>query len=185
MRVLRWTGAVLVALSTVLAGAPAHAAGPGTLPGTYLGSDTLNPGFRMVGFSNSGAPGSRNSEYILSANGRLQFFAQADTNLVIYDRGLANWSLRRDRMGSIPWGCYLVGSYLEMRSDGNLVYVGQSASFNGGACADAILWASGVTGHPFSRLVMQNDGNLVVYDTGGTPTWWVSKPNSGFIQLRW
>jgi hypothetical protein len=186
VRTARWAGVAVLVLSAVLAGTPASAAaGPGTLPGTYLGSDTLNPGFRMVGFSNSGAPGSRNSEYILSANGRLQFFAQADSNLVIYDLGRANWSLRRDRLASIPWGCHLVGSYLEMRSDGDLIFVGQSAMFNGGACADTIMWASGVTGHPFSHLVMQNDGNLVVYDSGGSPTWWVSKRDSGFIQLRW
>jgi hypothetical protein len=182
MTMVRRCLAVVLALATVFVGGPAYAAG--TLPGNYLGSDTLNPGFQMWGFSQSGV-GTRGSEFILSQNQRLQFFAQNDSNLVIYDTGLANWAINRDRLRSIPFGRTLVGSYLVMRQDGNLAFVGLSASnVDGTCCLQTDMWTSGTSGHPFSRLVMQNDGNLVVYDTSNRPTWWVSKPGSGFVQLR-
>ncbi len=48
-----------------------------------------------------------------------------------------------------------------MQTDGNLVLYGPSSS---------VVWASGTNGHPGARLVIQNDGNLVIY-SGSTPLW--------------
>ena len=33
------------------------------------------------------------------------------------------------------------------------------------------MWPSGSEGHPGAWLVVQNDGNLVVYDAGNQPLW--------------
>jgi hypothetical protein len=139
----------------------------------------------MVAFSNGGAAGSRNSDYLLSANGHLQFFAQADSNLVVYADGVANWTIRRELFPSIPWGCRLVGAFLTMESTGNLAYYGQSQSTATGApCANTQFWSSGTYGHPFSRLIMQNDGNLVIYDSGGRATWSLLSAGSSWWRLR-
>jgi hypothetical protein len=40
----------------------------------------------------------------------------------------------------------------------------------GARCADRLFWSSGTTFRG-SRLVMQNDGNLVIYDTGNVARW--------------
>jgi hypothetical protein len=50
---------------------------------------------------------------------------------------------------------------LAMQSDGDLVM------FNG----DQALWSSGTAGYPGAKAVMEGDGNLVVYDAGGTARW--------------
>ena len=36
--------------------------------------------------------------------------------------------------------------------------------------AIAVVWSSGTGGHPGAKLVLQNDGNAVIYD-GATPLW--------------
>jgi hypothetical protein len=33
------------------------------------------------------------------------------------------------------------------------------------------VWASGTDGHPGSHLVVQDDGNLVIYAPDGRPVW--------------
>jgi len=51
-----------------------------------------------------------------------------------------------------------------MQTDGNLTVRGPQ---------NELIWQSGTGGHPGARLVMQNDGNLVIYD-GWTAVWHTS-----------
>jgi hypothetical protein len=50
---------------------------------------------------------------------------------------------------------------LTMQLDGNLVLSFQMRA----------IWTSGTSGYPGARVVMQEDGNLVVYDEGGVARW--------------
>ena len=54
---------------------------------------------------------------------------------------------------------------LTMRRDGNLVL-----SRRRGRRLQRV-WSSRTSGNPGARLVMQEDGNLVIYDSGGSPLW--------------
>lgn len=49
------------------------------------------------------------------------------------------------------------------QTDGNLVHYRRSD--------DKALWASGTHGRPGARCVMQDDGNLVIYDAADAPLW--------------
>jgi hypothetical protein len=62
--------------------------------------------------------------------------------------------------GQSVWSCD--GRFqLSYQGDGNLVlYQGGSA-----------LWASGTNGHGGDRVIMQEDGNLVIYKSNGNPVW--------------
>lgn len=55
---------------------------------------------------------------------------------------------------------------LAMQSDGNLVDYVQEPD---GQSYPA--WDTGTAGHPGAYLIMQGDGNLVIYATNGTPLW--------------
>ncbi len=63
---------------------------------------------------------------------------------------------------------------LRMQHDGNLVLYTQSR----------VLWASGTAGHPGARLVLQGDGNLVVYDANGTALWSTSTAGQPVSRLQ-
>jgi len=115
--------------------------------------DTLNENQRMKG-----------NEKLISNNGRYSAIMQADGNFVVYG-GTRLWASNTFALNST---CYLT-----LQSDGNLVLYD---AFN------KALWASGTNGrrhhshqghhhhhHPL-RLVMQDDGNLVLY-SGTTPLW--------------
>lgn len=61
---------------------------------------------------------------------------------------------------------------LTMQSDGNLVlYQGRNA-----------LWSSQTAGHPLGWAMLQDDGNLVIYDTVGMPYW--SSRTAGHPNVR-
>lgn len=49
-----------------------------------------------------------------------------------------------------------------MQADGNLVI----------RRGDTIAWSSNTAGNPGARLVVQGDGNLVIYSRDGRPLWW-------------
>ncbi|MEU8975946.1 hypothetical protein AB0D11_43355 [Streptomyces monashensis] len=53
---------------------------------------------------------------------------------------------------------------LTMQTDGNLV-----ARLNTGKGAGQVVWSTGTSGNPGAYAVMQTDGNLVVYKSGGGP----------------
>ena len=50
---------------------------------------------------------------------------------------------------------------IELQSDGNLVL---------SECGEAV-WASGTDGREVSKVVVQDDGNLVLYTGNGDPVW--------------
>jgi hypothetical protein len=160
-------GVVLLSiLSIFFSGTPALAVG--TLPGTYHGSDTLNSGEELWAWSQGG----RGSEFLLSQNQALQFFAQNDSNLVVYAGYQANWSIRRETFPTYPpSGSFVSGVFLRMEANGDLVYYAQLKSWSGACCTLMTLWHSATAGNWGSRLVMQNDGNLVVYSGQGRATW--------------
>lgn len=60
------------------------------------------------------------------------------------------------------------------QGDGNLVlYVRRNGAWpsDSAAGAEVAVWSSGTAGTSAGRVVMQSDGNLVVYDGGGSPVW--------------
>lgn len=52
---------------------------------------------------------------------------------------------------------------LQLQGDGNLVFTDQQTN--------SVLWASGTVGNAADVMVMQGDGNLVIYDIKGDPLW--------------
>lgn len=101
---------------------------------------------------------------------------------VIYARdGRILWVNGRKRPGPAPKGDRLDAlqelssgqamhsagrkAVLTMRRDGNLVL-----SRRRGRRLQHV-WSSNTAGNPGARLLMQEDGNLVIYDSGGRPLW--------------
>lgn len=93
------------------------------------------------------------SQYLVSANGRFRLIMQADSNLVLYGPNGALWSsetLGRD------------AREVRMQNDGSLVIY----NVNGQA-----IWAVTETAQHYNAyLVVQDDGNLVIYENG-IPLW--------------
>ena len=86
----------------------------------------------------------RRNMYLKSGDGRYTFWLQGDGNLVLYGpSGRALWSNNR-----------LTTDFLIMQGDGNVV---------GYTNTGTPTWASNTTGRGGNRLVVQNDGNLVLY----------------------
>ena len=89
-----------------------------------------------------------------SPNGLYTFTLQTDGNLVLYLGGEPLWN--SNTVGVEPTLCIL-------QPGGNLILM------------DLVhrrpIWASGSDQHPGSRLVVQDDGNVVLYDPANTPVW--------------
>ncbi|TYP89839.1 reprolysin-like metallopeptidase [Blastococcus xanthinilyticus] len=87
-----------------------------------------------------------------SPNGRYRAVFQSDGNFVVYaPDGRALWAS----------GVYAPGTQTVLGADGNLVTVSGSR----------ILWQSGTAGNAGARVVMQDDGNLVLYRANGSAAW--------------
>ena len=108
----------------------------------HMTSNTLNPGDRL-------APGM--ARY--SADGRFVFTYQLDGNLVLYQRGVAIWNIQR--FSSSP-------GYTVMQPDVNFV------TYDSGGHP---YWYSGTYGYSGAWLIVQSDGNVVMY-RNGVPIWW-------------
>lgn len=110
------------------------------------------------GYLNSGE-GLGKGQTLNSCDGRFSLTMQTDGNLVLYQSGGgALWA---------TWTTGYTGRNLSafMQTDGNLVVY-----------ADPFwnwipLWNSGTPGYPNSRLQLQNDGNLVIYNAYNNYTW--------------
>lgn len=110
---------------------------------------------------------------------------QPDGNLVLYTPGGQPlwWSggtcdrmLSYQKSAFVPWlapqlptmlaGDQMVSpnrrTVFTMQSDGNLVLYRDGVA----------RWSTGTWGNPGARLVLQPDGNLVVYSAAGAPLWW-------------
>lgn len=82
-------------------------------------------------------------QWLQSSDGRYRLHMQGDGNLVVYNAaGRAIWATNR------------VGAFTIVQGDGNLVEY---------TAAGVAVWATNSTGRGGNRLVMQSDGNLVLY----------------------
>jgi hypothetical protein len=96
-------------------------------------------------------------ERITSANGRYEAVVQGDGNVVVKD-------LNTDYAGyQAIWASRTRGSgaALRMQADGNLVLV----------AAGRAVWNTHTGGNPGARLVLQPNGNLVVYSATNRALW--------------
>jgi hypothetical protein len=95
---------------------------------------------------------------LTSSNGRVSLILQSDGNLLLRRNDAFNapvlWSTN---LGWIP-----VCDYAIMQWDGNFVLLD---GHEGDEC-----WSTRTSGHPGAYIVLQDDGNLVVYD-GGVALW--------------
>ncbi len=120
-----------------------------------------------------------------SFTGAFRLTLQAlDGNLVLQslflDRSIGNISLANDPTidpNNLPgpsskwvpiWSAGIQAkgvTEVDMQVDGNLV------AYKGSASGSPHVWDSRTEGHDNAVLVVQDDGNLVIYDTLGTPLW--------------
>jgi hypothetical protein len=89
-----------------------------------------------------------------SPDGRFTLVQQGDGNLVLYN----------NQTGSPLWSsgtcCWSYPTSTRMQADGNLVVTSW-----------APMWSSGTAGNSGAELVVQSDGNVVIYAEDGTPLW--------------
>ena len=92
---------------------------------------------------------------VRSSDGRYRFVMQNDGNLVLYGpSGRALWAT------SFRTGSWRSQEYVIFQADGNLV------TYGGGRA----IWSSGTPGSG-ARFVVQNDGNLVIYNGSNRAVW--------------
>jgi len=89
--------------------------------------------------------------YIRSKNGQYVFIMQSDGNAVLYKGKTALWSTVTNRKASV----------LVMQKNGNLEVVS----------GKTVVWQSNTGTSPGAILAVQNDNNLVIYNTRGKPNW--------------
>ncbi|MBK8212180.1 MAG: hypothetical protein IPK71_00400 [Myxococcales bacterium] len=128
--------------------APAPAPTPATpAPSAGCSNNSLAPGQQLT-------PGQR----LCSADGRFSLAVQADGNLV----------LKRSSDNYVKWHTNRVGASPRavVQGDGNFVlYHGASAA-----------WYTGTQGRAVRQLILQTDGNLVLYGTDGRALWHTNTP---------
>jgi hypothetical protein len=102
----------------------------------------------------------RNDESVISCNGKYKFINQGDGNVVLYHPG-----------DKPVWSSSTVGPLgtLSLQS-GELRLVGSSGT---------VLYQSKSGGHPGAKLLIQDDGNAVIYDTNNQPVWETGIVDSG------
>lgn len=120
---------------------PPDGSAPGEPGGPPAGGEP--PGSTLAG---GGAL--RIGDRLVSPNGEYRLVMQGDRNLVLYGPGGALWN----RAG---------GSRAVMQGDGNFVL------YDGGTAK----WSTGTAGNAGAFLIVQTDGNLVVYSKQSKPLW--------------
>jgi hypothetical protein len=95
---------------------------------------------------------------ITSCDGRFVLTMQLDGNLVLSQNGVGPiWS-----SGTFGRGNLVIAA---MQPDGNFVLQNRATN------PPTPIWATGTSNSPGARIVVQNDGNLVIYNAGGAPVW--------------
>lgn len=100
-----------------------------------------------------------NGDCMEAANGKTIFAFQTDGNLVVYNSaGTPLWSSRTYGKG---------GNEADVQDDGNFVIYQDSV---------IPLWATNTSGHGYTlvHISVQNDGNVVLYPTGGGRAIWAT-----------
>jgi hypothetical protein len=123
------------------------------------------------------SPGMAVGRALVSSDGRFRATMQHDGNFVVYDGTHPIWATQTDGKKRAPYR-------LAIQPDGNVVVYGSSdkdVTVSGfGVCRAAspciAMWATGPRGGKSSgtgpyTLTMQDDGNLVLYDSTGLPLW--------------
>jgi hypothetical protein len=128
-----------------------------TSPGTKIANHVLTAGSRISG-----------GLALISPNYLYRAIMQRDGNLVVYGPNGPNWASGTGQQ----WAT------LVMATNGDAAIAG--SRFENGR------WHSNTAGNPGAVLVMQDDGNLVVYRPNGTPAWaslspWTWKPPQPYI----
>jgi hypothetical protein len=121
--------------------------------GTALWSSNTSPGERAVRNVLSGGKRLRYFESLVSPNFLFRAIMQSDGNFVVYGGYGANWATHTGH----------AYSNLAMSAGGDAVNVAFPY--------DVPAWHTGTAGNPGAVLVLQNDGNLVVYAPGGRALW--------------
>ncbi|MFQ6554114.1 hypothetical protein AAD018_017360, partial [Aestuariibius insulae] len=111
------------------------------------------------------------NQYLASDNGRYRALLQSDGNFVVYDTSLSDgW----DPEAAI-WASDTVtgqpGGTVRMQPDGNLVV----QNGEGAPVWDSATYSQTATVDRSFRLLMQDDGNLVVYDDATSQALWSSQ----------
>ncbi len=102
------------------------------------------------------------NQYLSSQNKMYIAKMQSDGNFVIYNSDSSLWSTKTNGYGNGT-------NILKHNSNGNIVI------YDSTQCNNEFwnLWNQAGAWHDeATSLVMQNDGNLVAYDSNGTPIWW-------------
>jgi hypothetical protein len=109
----------------------------------------------------------RENQPLTSSNGRAYLVLQSDGNLVVYQTNpkRALWASKTRRTPNEHYSVI-------MQHDGNLVILNR---------AGGPVWATGSQGHPGAYLIMQDDGNAVIYQNS-RPYW--ASGTQGFGQDR-
>jgi hypothetical protein len=142
------------------------APGPDALPSATLNQLPDQTGVRATCDQLSVGWTMHRGQDLYSANGAYRLSFQAsDGNLVLYNTTthVALWATFAG-----------TAQFIAMQGDGNLVEY-DSAS------PSRAVWNSGTPGRGYSHLVVQTDGNLVVYN--GTKATWATYTNHDTIQL--
>jgi hypothetical protein len=95
--------------------------------------------------------------YLQSQNGQYRLICQDDGNVVLYGPGdRVRWSTLTNGTGTPPYRIVLQADRDFVLDD-----------------SERALWKSNTywPSHPGTIIVVQNDGNLVMYDVGGAPVW--------------
>ena len=97
----------------------------------------------------------KNGDTIISQNNQYSLSMQSDNNLVLYKGTQSIWSTGTSGKGTQGTG------YFNFQPDGNLVVYASTG----------IIWSSGTSGSNATSLLLQQNGNLVLYSNIGAVVW--------------
>jgi len=99
-----------------------------------------------------------------SPDGRFTLSFQTDGNFVLYQGTKAIWDINKTIQMPSPWTPWRAGFQL----DGNLVVYWKSGGY---ASPETAIWDTNTQGNSGSVLKIQNDGNVVIYNSAGKAIW--------------
>lgn len=104
----------------------------------------------------------------VSQDGRFKLTYQSDGNLVLYHGANALWASNTYTGGDHGGRYGYAAGNAQLQADGNLVvynhYLDTPAAFTS-------VWASNTYNNPGDSLVIQPDGNAVIYNSSGRARW--------------
>lgn len=160
MKNIKLTAATVAAVTAICCASPSYARG--CIAGPYLiGSQVSYTG--TVTASQNVSLFAKSAIY--SPNGIYKLIFQEDGNLVLYKNNTnAVWAV--DVQNCLPTPNIVMRT--RFQPDGNLVvyYAKQNDPIH-----EFPVWDTKTDGHPNARLVVQNDGNLVIYDSNNRVLW--------------